>query len=374
MVTVLAIGAIQSLFFALLLMNKKGKTLADKILTIWLLIVFVQISANYLEFAGYYEKFPHLIGSTSSFIFLYGPLLYFYVKISISPQARFRPGYLFHFIPFLLYNVLLLPFYLLKSPEKLIYYNEVIKAGSSTILSFALICKTITLPVYLIWVFMLLRAHRKDVQKYFSDIENVDLKWLRFLVGSLFILSLVVLVVTIMKLGMEIAFETESYIFAAATIWVFALGYYGLKQTPIFTNTPGKAESSAADKPKIRYEKNKLTESEAIRYQDLLIDYMEKEKPFLKHKVTLQEVASAIRIPTHHLSQVLNDKLNQNFFDFINSYRIKTLKGKLKDPANRHLTILGIALDSGFNSKASFNRIFKKHTGHTPSEYLKMSQ
>ncbi|MDN5212884.1 helix-turn-helix domain-containing protein [Fulvivirgaceae bacterium BMA12] len=348
--------------------------MADKILTIWLLVVFVQIAANYLEFTGYYDKFPHLVGSTSSLIFLYGPLLYFYVKTSISPQARFRPGYLFHFIPFLLYNALLLPFYLLKSSEKLIYYNEVIKGDSSAILSLALICKTITLPVYLIWVFILLRAHQREVQKYFSDTENVDLKWLKFLVGSLFILSLVVLAATTMKLGMEITLETESYIFAAASIWVFALGYYGLKQTPIFTSIPSKVETPGVEKPKIRYEKNRLTEADAIRYEDLLIDYMEKEKPFLQHKVTLQEVASALQIPTHHLSQVLNDKINQNFFDFINSYRIKTLKGKLNDPANKHLTILGIALDSGFNSKASFNRVFKKHTGHTPSEYLKMNK
>ena len=98
---------------------------------------------------------------------------------------------------------------------------------------------------------------------------------------------------------------------------------------------------------------------------------MEVEKPFLKNKITLQEIASALDIPNHHLSQVLNDKIKQNFFDFINGYRIEALKEKLKDPKSKHLTILGIANECGFNSKASFNRIFKKNTGLTPSEYLK---
>lgn len=373
MVTVLAIGAIQSLFFSLLLMNKKEKTVADKILIVWLLILFVQISANYLEFSGYYNKFPHLVGSTSSLIFLYGPLLYFYVKVHISGSTGFRNGYLLHFLPFLLYNIALLPFYFKGASDKLTYYNEIIKTNPTLILSFALVCKTLTLPSYLIWAFILLKNHRKNVEQYFSDIENIDLKWLRFLVGSLFVLSLVVLLANILKLVSGVTIETEPYIFSAATLWVFALGYYGLRQTPIFISVSKNAQASGSDKQGIRYEKNKLKESEAERYKNLLLDYMENEKPFLKNKVSLQEVASAIHIPGHHLSQVLNDKINQNFFDFINGYRIKVLKEKLKDPKNKHLTILGIAYDCGFNSKASFNRIFKKNTGLTPSEYLKMN-
>ena len=373
MVTVLAIGAIQSLFFSLLLMNKKGKTVADKILMTWLFVLFVQISANYLEFTGYYDKFPHLVGSTSSLIFLYGPLLYFYVKVNISGSMHFRKEYLLHFIPFLLYNIVLIPFYLKGASEKLTYFDELLQSQSAMILSITLICKTLTLPVYLIWAFVLLKNHRKNVERYFSDIENIDLKWLRFLVGSLFVLSLVVLFATIIKLLTGFTFETEPYIFSAATVWIFALGYYGLKQTPIFISTSKTTGVFKAEKQKIRYEKNKLKESEAERYKNQLMNYMEAEKPFLRHKVTLQEVASAIHIPSHHLSQVLNDKINQNFFDFINGYRIKTLKEKLKDPANKHLTIFGIAHDCGFNSKASFNRIFKKHTGITPSEYIKMS-
>ena len=101
------------------------------------------------------------------------------------------------------------------------------------------------------------------------------------------------------------------------------------------------------------------------------MEYMMFEKPFLRTKLSINDLAEELDIPSHHISQVINERLNQNYFDFINSYRIEELKVKLKDPRNKHLTMLGIAFDCGFNSKASLNRIFKKHTGQTPSEYLK---
>ena len=113
-----------------------------------------------------------------------------------------------------------------------------------------------------------------------------------------------------------------------------------------------------------------VIEVEAVKQQKELIDYMQSEKPFLRTKLSINDLAEDLGIPSHHLSQVINERLNQNFYDFINSYRIEELKVKLKDPHNKHLTMLGIAFDCGFNSKASFNRIFKKHTGQTPSEYL----
>jgi AraC-like DNA-binding protein len=98
---------------------------------------------------------------------------------------------------------------------------------------------------------------------------------------------------------------------------------------------------------------------------------MDKEKPFLRSKITLNQLVLDINISSHHLSQLLNEILDQNFFNFINLYRVEELKKRLGDPKYKNLTILGIAFDTGFNSKAAFNRIFKKHTGLTPSAYLR---
>ena len=98
---------------------------------------------------------------------------------------------------------------------------------------------------------------------------------------------------------------------------------------------------------------------------------MVKEKPYLNGKLTLKEVADSLDISENHLSQVINGQLHVNFFDFINEYRVELVKAKMNDPDYNHYTLLGVAMDCGFNSKSSFNAIFKKMTGLTPTEYLR---
>ena len=98
---------------------------------------------------------------------------------------------------------------------------------------------------------------------------------------------------------------------------------------------------------------------------------METEKPYLDGKLSLKKVATDLGISTNYLSQVINENLNKNFFDFVNEYRVEMVKEMIIDPSNKNYTLLAIAYDCGFNSKSSFNSIFKKHTGLTPTEYQK---
>ncbi len=96
---------------------------------------------------------------------------------------------------------------------------------------------------------------------------------------------------------------------------------------------------------------------------------MENEKPFTDGDLNIQKLAEKLSIPANHLSQTINEKLGQTFSDFVNSYRVEAAKQKLVDPAFSHLSVLGIAEAVGFNSKSSFNSVFKKHTKMTPSEF-----
>ena len=96
---------------------------------------------------------------------------------------------------------------------------------------------------------------------------------------------------------------------------------------------------------------------------------MEQERPFTDGDLTIQKLADKLSIPAPHLSQTINERLGKSFPDFINSYRIEEAKKKLLDPALKHLSILGIAEEVGFSSKSSFNSVFKKITGITPSEF-----
>jgi AraC-like DNA-binding protein len=152
------------------------------------------------------------------------------------------------------------------------------------------------------------------------------------------------------------------------SLWILALGYYGIKQTPIFV--PG-VETLEASAPKSA--PNRKPEALSFDEKDKrkLVQVLEQDKIYLKSKLTLQDLAIEVDVPAHQLSQLINREFGQNFFELINKYRVEEVKRKLKDPKFQHLTFLGIALESGFNSKASFNRIFKKSTGQTPNEYRK---
>jgi len=122
---------------------------------------------------------------------------------------------------------------------------------------------------------------------------------------------------------------------------------------------------------KRKYERTSLSDAIKENYKNKLLRYMETRKPYLDPSLCLNDLAKKISIPPHHLSQVLNTCLNQNFFDFINSYRIKESRRLLSEQRSDKKTILEILYETGFNSKSVFNTAFKKHTGTTPTQFRK---
>mgnify|MGYP002750193505 CR=1 FL=1 len=96
---------------------------------------------------------------------------------------------------------------------------------------------------------------------------------------------------------------------------------------------------------------------------------MEKEQIYTDPEITLKDLSEKVGTSSHNISEIINTKLNQNFFDFINHYRVQRVKLDLVDKNKNHLTLFGIAIEAGFNSKSGFNAIFKRYTGKTPSEY-----
>ena len=119
------------------------------------------------------------------------------------------------------------------------------------------------------------------------------------------------------------------------------------------------------------YGKNGLDPDIVERYFTRVLEYMEKNQPYRDEALALRQVADHVKIHPNVLSQIINKKQKCNFKDFINSFRVDEVKRELLNPKNQHKNILAVALESGFNCKSSFNLIFKKHTGLTPSQYLK---
>jgi AraC-like DNA-binding protein len=129
---------------------------------------------------------------------------------------------------------------------------------------------------------------------------------------------------------------------------------------------------SGIERPKLKA-KPLISETICKRYIEKLKTFMKNEKPYLDPSLSLNNLAEQLSIPPRHLSQVINDSLNKNFFDLVSDYRIDETKQMLQDPTNKKKTILEILYDAGFNSKSSFNLLFKKKVGVTPSEYRKNS-
>ena len=147
---------------------------------------------------------------------------------------------------------------------------------------------------------------------------------------------------------------------------------------PLFLNSRFQAlmfqvlgEKTSFEGPNSRYKKSLLNKDLLKQYQDQLTQLMSSDKPYLDENLTLRDLAEMLEIPPNQLSQVLNEGFDQNFAEFVNTYRLEMFKSKVADPEQRHLTILALAYDSGFNSKTVFNTFFKKIMGQTPKAYWK---
>ena len=150
--------------------------------------------------------------------------------------------------------------------------------------------------------------------------------------------------------------------------FILLSGYFGLYQPLIFSTANGGSPTilEVSNKP---YSGSLLKEDDKQHYIGLLNDYIIREKPYLNNQLTLSQLASSVNIPLHHLSRIINEHFNQNFFDFINQYRVNEFINRLSDSKYNNYSLLAIAFDCGFNSKTTFNRYFKKAVGFTPSEF-----
>jgi len=159
-------------------------------------------------------------------------------------------------------------------------------------------------------------------------------------------------------------------LFLTLSAFVILIGYYGLRQEKIFVDhIPG--EHKIESTPDYTHAGLNFNADQTEQYSTDLISHMKTEKPYLNPKLTIQELADQVNIPAHHISKLINDHFGQNFVEFVNRYRVEEGKSRLNNDKYSHFSLLGIAYESGFNSKSAFNRVFKNVTGTTPSQYKK---
>jgi AraC-like DNA-binding protein len=361
----LYIGISQSFFSGLLISTKKPATTANRIMAAWLFmicieLIFALINSNGLEMYSF------------QFItFTYGPLMYLYVKFMTNPEKKFNWFNLLHFVPFVAFFAVSVVFRTeplardLRSffhPDKLISLRIIY--GTSFFLS---------ITIYSSLAFIEIGRHQRNLKNLVSYTSGViTLNWLKIISASFYLAYFILFILG--GLGMIVNFITfDPYfvIFGFITLFSFVFSFYGIKQPAIFGQELRHGIDDKKDTEK--YIKSGLKEKQALEYLERLISYVEGNKPYLNRDLSIYDLSRMTGIPRHYITQILNEKHKKNFFTFINEYRIKEFIERLKDPRFNHYTILAIAYDAGFNSKTTFNAIFKNHTGLTPSEFKERS-
>lgn len=364
------IGIVQAFFIEFILLNKKNKRLADKILATYMFVVGVHLSLYYLFHIQFYKTYPHILGFMQPFPLLHGPLLLLYIQKLISPAPRMLKKDILHFVPFVLFYAFLVPDMIMLSGEEKIefVFHQIPVDPPLYVIIFGGLVDASGI-VYVIWSLIVLRKHQLNLHDNFSFTENIDLNWLRLLILGLAGVWLVVIATTACNIPLiGSGYDNSVYVYVAATIFVFLIGFFGSRQGSVFTDNAAVDEQHLS---KTKYEKSGLSSEKAGEYLTRLEALMLESKPFLQTKITLKDISEQLSIHPNYLSQVINEHLGQNFFDFINNYRVEEFKQRLVDDPERKLTMLAHAYESGFSSKSSFNEVFKKTTGQTPSQWWK---
>jgi AraC-like DNA-binding protein len=365
---VFLIAAFNAIFFAALLLQKKPKALHDKILLCWILYLGLLVGVYAFTSDFLFKDFPILGSSFISLFMLHGPLLYLYISALISYKSRFRTKDVFHFLPFILFNAYLLTIKFFPEISERIRIDHVSShVHPPFIFLVFLLIVALSGPIYFLLSIRLFRKFDIDIFNNFSSFEKVDLDWLRKLVyifGAIWTTLMVIATIHHVFQMFSMLFCTHGLTLSLSA-FIILIGYFGLKQREIFTHYPESNQNYITDK----YSGSSLKESDAKLFIDRLKHYMAEAKPHLNPDLNLPQLASELEIPSHHLSQIINEHFKQNFFDFINQSRVQEVKEKMIDPKFNHYSLLGLAFECGFNSKSAFNRIFKKLTGKTPSQY-----
>ena len=343
-----------AVFIEFLLISKKNKSAADQILTLWMFLISVHLFLLYIFITEDVYRFPFLLGTEHPLPLLQGVFLYIYACFLTNQLPEKREVLLLHFVPAAVMYLYLVAFFVLPADQKIqIYRNH--GTGYELFIIVRRYAIVFSGILYVTWSAVLLRRHRRNIRNRFSDLEKINLQWLRILTYGLGGIWLLV-----------IFFRNDVLILAGIVIFVFLVGFFGVRQTNIFA--PNLLPANGNEQRK-KYPKSGLTEETSTKLHQTLVRLMTEEALYRKSDLSIDDLSSKLGVHPNYLSQIINQKEKKNFYDFVNTYRIEEFKRLIAMQKNQQYTLLSLAYDCGFSSKSSFNRYFKKATGQTPSEY-----
>jgi len=353
METIAWIGFSQGLFAAILMLAKREVSISDKILTAWLILLAIEFLTCAIDYRTY--GVPLL---SSSFL-LFNPAFYLYSSSLVGGAFKLKPLQLLHLIPFLFLEIFA---YVIKEPYSIRNFFD---SNANLWFRYAFSVASVISWVAYNWAtFNVLIRHRKRLVNEFSTIEsNKRVGWLLFIVVFYNMFCLASIVVAASAIIFRLNFPVSPvYNYSALLLMVYILGFYGLRQGTIFTD-----KNPDEEEVKEKYIHSMLTDVRKNEIGRMLNEYFSKKRPYLNPELNMNMLSSALNVPKYQLTEVLNTLIKKNFFQYVNEYRVETVKKMLV--IKTEYSIEAIGYECGFNSKSSFFTVFKNITGLTPLQY-----
>ncbi len=353
------------LSFFLLTVKTKNK-IGNRLLAIYFIVFALHIS---VFFYSRYIELPTVIEMLrDQIIDLSSPLLFLYLLANIYSDFKFRFIHLLHLLPLLIGILIFAPRFYGVSESERVLFTENFNSKIEVKISYAIgTCITF---FYLILMFIELKKYKKLLIENYANTSSFNYKWLyqlTLVVSCIFAFS------QFKQLYKFIGSDVDTLNLMRLLLILVLLGFlFWIVLKSMYH--PELFKAIDTKHLLVTEELNKtdlVTETDTnlnLQIQELK-DFMKAKEPFLDASLTIQKLAHQFGMPSRELSILINHHLNQHFFDFITTYRIKKAISLLEDPFNKKLTVLEILYDVGFNSKSPFNKAFKKHTGLTPTEY-----
>lgn len=305
-----------------------------------------------------------------------GPFLYLYIR-SFKEKISWKIGLTHLIFPFIYY------FGAKYFVEDLIshYKDDVFlpKALMTHPLSLSLFgVRMIQYVLYYYLSRQTLLKYQRSIRQIYSDTSNIDLEWIKWLLNGLMLLILVSLAAYSFMVQYPKFFGVLILMnVGVATPYIYMATVKGMRQLTLWQKQPSEQENVSQKMHEAEEIEEKMEKKQTLPAVDektagmnaRIIAILEKDKLYTEPELTLQNLADKLGMPSYQVSQCINEGLKKNFYDLVNGYRVEEAKRLLVDPKNKNFTILSVGFEAGFNSKTTFNTVFKKFTGMTPTDY-----
>lgn len=353
-------GAAFLLGFLLLANLRKVNVIANSYLGLFIITLGLAMIEIPLFYTNFHLKHPNLFEAIGLSRFLTAPFLYLSIQYFTSFSKKNHPKDILHFLPFICFLIFRIPFFV---TGKNIEFDE-----EERKIVFFVLRNTLPLQIVVYWVlsFATLQRHLKNIKQFSSSIEKNDLLWLKY-----FLLILLVIVFAWFNL---LFFDLKRLIDLTPFLYllsIFFLAYFSLQQREIFDLSPRELKELTFLKVDKNENSKRVSDTRMAELNEKLKKLIKSEKIYLENDLSLPKLAKKLEATGNETSFLINELYQENFYNFINKHRIEEAKMLLLSEKYSQLNILGIAYESGFNSKTTFNTTFKKYVGMSPTEFVK---